>query len=160
MARHSCRSPVLLLLVVLAGCSASPAPERTSPPRQSNSPTEVPHVGRPVTTRTSPGPDGVYPSVGDSPAAGVCGSERGTIVSVDINVDTPSPRCAVIRADQMLRLRNRTADTEYVAIGPYSAKLLPRSDKTFSRPFGEYLARGVHVVEGSPYAGPSLWLKE
>jgi hypothetical protein len=93
------------------------------------------------------------------PAAGICATFPGKLVTVTIFPDLPDPRCAIVQPDQTLQVVNRTLEQLDVHIGPFDASLAPGGDYTFSVPFGKYLAPGVHRVQVLPCCGPELWLQ-
>src|SRR5205814_639503 len=66
---------------------------------------------------TTPGTAvGLEPADSATPAAGICGSEVGRIGNVTLNGggNVPSPRCLVLRIDQLLSVTNAT-DTPITA---------------------------------------------
>ncbi len=93
------------------------------------------------------------------PAAGICASPSGKLVTITIYPDLPDPRCAIIQPDQELQVVNRTLGDLQVHIGTFDAVLAAGGDYTFSVPFGKYLAPGVHQVQVLPCCGPELWLQ-
>ena len=94
------------------------------------------------------------------PAAGICMETAGQLVVITIYPDIPSPRCAVIRPDQILKLINGTQGSLHVSLVTLQADLAPGEEYTFDVPFGEYLpAPGVYSVQVLPCCGPELWLK-
>jgi hypothetical protein len=92
-------------------------------------------------------------------AAGICASFDGGVVEVTINVDVPSPRCAIIRSDQTLTVVNGTPSTVQVSISNFSSNILPGAEYSVDILFGDFLAVGVHQLTVTPYYGPELWLK-
>lgn len=77
-----------------------------------------------------------------------------------VNPDTSTPRCLTVRAAQRLRVVNRSdhfgqhGRTVTVTFADFPPRTLRVGDATiFDRPFGEYLAPGVHFVHISLYAG-------
>jgi hypothetical protein len=88
------------------------------------------------------------------PAEGICATSQGMVVEITINVDVPSPRCAIIRSDQTLTGANATSSTVQVAIGHFSSTILPSPEYSIDVPFGDYLAVGVHQLTVTPYSGP------
>jgi hypothetical protein len=91
------------------------------------------------------------------------------MVTIDINPDTPSPRCVVIRADQRLRVVNTsntfgfTGKPITVTFADYPPRVIQIGQAaTFDRPLGEHLATGVQEVHVSLYPGSfgaEVWLK-
>ena len=94
------------------------------------------------------------------PAAGICASFDGEMVTVTLNPDIPDPRCAKVRADQKLTVVNQTQNTLQVSIGSFKYNLEPGASTVIDTPFGEYLAMGVHQLQVSPCCGSELWLEE
>ncbi len=94
------------------------------------------------------------------PAAGICASFEGQVVTVTLNQDIPDPRCAKVTADQTLTVINNTQSSLQIAIGRFTSSLAPGENKTIDTPFGEYLALGVHQLQVSPCCGAELWLEE
>jgi hypothetical protein len=88
------------------------------------------------------------------------------MLTVRIEPDAPSPRCASVERGQWLRVVNRTGDYGRPAhtvtvdwIPGQSFELRPGESKTFTRHFGDYLARGVHDLRvGSAYRA-EIWLR-
>ncbi len=93
------------------------------------------------------------------PAAGICASFDGTIVTITINSDIPDPRCAKVKPDQTMKVINNTQNQLQITIGKFAASLKPGEQTTFDTPFGEYLAPGVHQLQVSPCCGAELWLE-
>jgi hypothetical protein len=97
--------------------------------------------------------------VADSPAAGICASFEGDQVEVQIYPDVADPRCVKVRANQKLTLHNQTSKPVEFTLGQFNARIEPGQAYTVDRPFGAYLAPGVHLVLALPYSGPELWLE-
>ncbi|MEJ7629741.1 MAG: hypothetical protein WKF54_09135 [Nocardioidaceae bacterium] len=84
-----------------------------------------------------------------------------------INPDTPAPRCAFVTADQRLRVVNSTdrfnqaGKTITIRFPPFPPRVLEiGATTTFDRPFGAYLAPGVHDLRCSfPSGGGEIWLR-
>lgn len=93
------------------------------------------------------------------PAAGICASFDGTVVTVTINTDVPDPRCTKVHPDQTLAVVNNTLNTLVVTIGRFTANVEPGEKTVFATRFGEYLAAGVHQLQVSPCCGAELWLE-
>jgi hypothetical protein len=93
-----------------------------------------------------------------SPAAGICAEFEGLWVTITIRPDTPDPRCAKIRADQMLEVVNQRGELLNVRIGHLEVELAPGESHKFEVPFGDYLALGVHVIDVQPCCGAELVL--
>jgi hypothetical protein len=94
------------------------------------------------------------------PAAGICASFEGDVVTINLFADIPDPRCTKVRPDQILTVSNQTQVTLEVSIGSYKDSLEPGISNTFDTPFGEYLAPGVHQLQVTPCCGAELWLEE
>jgi hypothetical protein len=93
------------------------------------------------------------------PAAGICGSFEGEMVTVTLNPDIPDPRCSKVRPEQKLTVINQTQNTLQVSIGSFTTSLEPGTSTIIDTPFGEYLAQGVHQLQVTPCCGPELWLE-
>jgi hypothetical protein len=93
-----------------------------------------------------------------SPAAGFCGSIEVAQVMISIELGIANPRCVQVRADQTLGVVNHTEGPIEVSLGTYKATLDPAQSVGFDKPFGEYLARGVHLLGVSPCCGAELVL--
>jgi hypothetical protein len=139
----------LLLLIfsalVLAACTG----EVTSPTATSTSKT--------IPTQTA---FTLATPYAQQPAAGICASFEGEMVVVTLNIDVPDPRCAKVNPDQKLTVINNTQAELGVSIGPYKNTLAPGGQYTIDKPFGEYLAPGVHQLTVTPCCGPEIWLEE
>lgn len=103
------------------------------------------------------------------PAAGACGRTAGSVVTVYVDPDVPEPRCTEVRPDQRLRVVNASnrfdqrGKTITVRWAPFASRTLPvGSISSYARPFGSYLARGVHGLRLSLYAGggAEIWLRQ
>jgi hypothetical protein len=103
------------------------------------------------------------PPVSDYPAAGVCPEASGRWVSAQITSkagdNIPNPRCVQVTKRQRLKIINRTGVSIRVTLGPFTIRLRPGAEGAFKKPFGAYLAPGVHSVRVSDdHNGPELWL--
>ncbi len=94
------------------------------------------------------------------PAAGICASFDGDVVTITINADLPDPRCAKVRPDQTLKVVNNTVSPLTMSIGPFKSALLAANSYSIAVPFSEYLLPGVHHLEVLPCCGAELWLVE
>jgi hypothetical protein len=108
----------------------------------------------------------LLPAAAGSPAAGVCGSTTGAVVTVRIEPDTPNPRCAAVTSAQSLRVVNATGDYGQPAhtitvtwIPHQSFTLRPGQAKTFPQHFGAYLAPGVHDLQSGAASRAQIWLR-
>jgi len=102
------------------------------------------------------------PPDADLPAAGICAGTDTSVVEVVLNADVPSPRCTEVTADQRLVVRNATTDAVTVTLADFRVTVAPGESELLDRPFGDYLAPGVHRVStGALYggSGPEIWLK-
>jgi hypothetical protein len=94
------------------------------------------------------------------PAAGICASFEGDVVTINLYPDIPDPRCSQVRPDQILTVSNQTQVALEVSIGSFKDNLEPGARITFDTQFGDYLAPGVHQLQVSPCCGAELWLME
>lgn len=98
-----------------------------------------------------------------SPAAGACAHGTGSTVSIALNPDGPAPRCVTVSAEQQLRVVNQSGVSAItVSWAGYPSRSVPAGKATvYDRPFGDYLAPGVHEVRISQYeSGPlEVWLR-
>lgn len=108
----------------------------------------------PITTQPLP----LATPYAQEPAAGICASFEGEMVTISINPDIPDPRCSKVRADQKLTVINQTQNTLQVSIGSFNVSLEPGAKTIIDTPFGDYLAPGVHQLQVSPCCGAELWL--
>jgi hypothetical protein len=101
------------------------------------------------------------------PTAGICASSgQGSLVTVYVGAATPEPRCIRVRANQHLRVIDRTLEGQpqrsvTITWLPYPTRRLAAGRATvFTRNFGSYLASGVHDLGMSVYAGggAEIWL--
>jgi hypothetical protein len=122
----------------------------------------------PGSTATSTSPQAsasLLPATSESPAAGVCGSTTGSVVTVRIEPDAPNPRCASVTSAQSLRVVNGTSDygqsghsvtVTWIPHQPFT--LRPGQARTFPQHFGAYLAPGVHDLQTGPAYRAQIWL--
>lgn len=113
-----------------------------------------------ITISTTPPPKPQPPDA-NSPAAGICGRAQGPVFSVQMDVDTPLPRCEVVKPGQRLEVVNALDRSTVVRLAHFTARLPPGEVLRIDQPFGAYLARGVHVLAISAYGGggAELWLQ-
>ena len=113
-----------------------------------------------ITVSTTPSPR-LQPPDANSPAAGICAHAQGAVARVQINVDTPSPRCEVVKPKQRLQVVNTLDRSTIVRLAHFAVRLAPRQALSIDQPFGTYLAPGVHDLAISAYAGggAELWLR-
>ena len=142
------RSPILLWLILAAittGCANG-----TSNPIATPSP-------KPDATQTTVALATPY---AQQPAAGICASTDGESVVITLNPELPDPRCSKVLANQKLTVINNTQSDLLVAIGSFEENLAPGGRFTIDKPFGEYLAPGVHQLTVTPCCGAEIWLEE
>jgi len=118
---------------------------------------------------TLPPPSGLVPADSDLPRSGVCAEPpAGTIVSILLLPDLPSPRCVQVTANQTLELVNSSASSGQsgqlvtVTFAGFPPRDIAVGESTsFAMPFSSYLAVGVHEIHISLYggAGPEVWLR-
>ena len=102
----------------------------------------------------------LIPADSTAPAAGICGTDPGTTVTIDANPDTPAPRCAIVTAGQNLRVVNNQAMSITVRFADYAPRdVRPGASTVFQRAFGSFLAPGVHDVSWGVGGPGELWLK-
>lgn len=135
----------LVCILVISACSPSNVQSSQNTPDQA-SPTLTPTL-----TLATP-----YAQL---PAAGICASFDGEVVTITLDIDMPAPRCAKVRPDQTLSVVNNTLSTLRVSIADFSHSLLPGETYTIDVPFGDYLAAGVHQLAVEPCCGAELWLE-
>ena len=165
---------VLASLVFLGGCERSE--ERTRASVSSSAPVTTSGIAMPTSTTTTTGAATSTTSVpaptttrtlkppdADSPAAGICPLVTGTIATVEMHPDVPSPRCVQATPDQRLHVRNEFGREAVVRLASFETRLDNGEGHTFDRPFGHFLAPGVHSIQMSVYSGgygAELWLRE
>ncbi len=136
----------MLLLVSLAACSG-PTVEPTAVTRT------IPIA------QTATASNILATPYAQQPAAGICASFDGKVVTITINPDIPDPRCAKIKPDQSLTVLNNAQKSLLVTIGRFTSNVEPGEKTMIDTPFGEYLAPGVHQLQVSPCCGAELWLE-
>ena len=94
------------------------------------------------------------------PAAGICATFDGDVVTITLNADMPDPRCARVRPDQTLKVVNNAVTPLSISIGPFKSALLAANAYSIDFPFGDYLEPGVHQLQVSPCCGAEIWLEE
>jgi len=104
---------------------------------------------------------GAEPPVPQSPASGYCPVAVGEVATVRVNSDTPSPRCQKVQPGQHLRIVNNTDQPVRAQLAYIDVTIAPGDEWTSERPFGTYLAPGVHSLALSAYAGggAELWVQ-
>jgi len=101
------------------------------------------------------------PPVPQTPAAGVCPMAAGAEATVRVHRDTPSPRCQQVQSGQHLRIINMTDQPVRARLAQIDVTIAPGAEWADGRPFGTYLAPGVHSLALSAYAGggAELWVQ-
>lgn len=140
----SCGLIPVLLVMAISACGPLGAGDGSGMPEATIRPTATFVLATPVS---------------QEPAAGICGSSGTEVIEATIYPDIPDPRCAQVRAEQVLRVVNRTEGPLEVRIGPFAATVEPGGEYTLDVPFGDYLAPGVHSLLVLPCCGPELWLQ-
>ena len=96
------------------------------------------------------------------PASGICASASETdVVRVELNQDVPSPRCQKINRGQRLLIKNNTDEPVLTWFGQnqqYLFNIPAQSEYEVSQSVSLLLAPGVHILYGSPYQGPEIWV--
>jgi hypothetical protein len=103
-------------------------------------------------------PTSLKPPDAASPAAGICARESNSLdlVVVTFQIDNvPSPRCTRVLAHQYLSVKNNTNSEIKVRLAQFVLHIKPGDSQTIDVPFGDYLAPGVHILEG---LGGAIWL--
>lgn len=77
----------------------------------------------------------------------------GGVVTFQLNVDTPNPRCELVLAPQRLRVVNATGTTVTVTFHAIDYVLQPGGEQTFAPAFGAIWQPGDHVLRTSFYGG-------
>lgn len=147
-----------LLAVCLASCTSA-APTGRSP------------TSAEMKTRASAHKhdDERVPADARVPAAGACPRATAAQVVIDVNPDTPAPRCVIVSTLDHLKVVNTSntygqrGATVTVTWSRYPARTLPIGASTlYPAAFGTYLAPGVHFLHLSLYqgsGGAEIWLR-
>lgn len=93
----------------------------------------------------------VYPATSSAPAAGICESAPGRVVTVRLYADMSEFRCYEVNKSQHLRFVNRSKRAMRVRAPFLHVTLQPGQEWTISGRVGSYLAAGDHRV------GSSAW---
>jgi type 1 fimbria pilin len=136
---------VILLIIGLSGCKQNGS--------KSIAPAATPTIGATAIPQPLATPYALQP------AAGICASFEGEMVTINLNIDISDPRCSKVTADQKLTVINQTLSTLQVSIGSFNSNLLPGGTYTVDVPFGDYLEEGVHQLQVSPCCSAELWLE-
>jgi hypothetical protein len=155
--------------VVVAGCGGGDGSTSgsTAAPGQREPQAGASQAGPPtVRVARAKSVSGVEKAGGRTPAAGVCPEGDEPVMTVDLHIDTPEPRCVVLHSSQRLRLVNLTgvgpggkATAVRVDFAGFTAKLAPGQAAIFDAPAGSYLAAGTHGMEVKGAPGPQVWVK-
>ena len=146
----------------------------TAPTLASTSPTPTQTTPTPTSGATAPTPSSqtgrtLVPADSRYPAAGACAFVGGTVVTVTMDPDVPSPRCVSLHPGQQLRVVNASAllgsppVTITVRWADYAPRVLqPGQSTTYTDAAGSYLAVGVHRIVTAPLYGgggaAQVWL--
>jgi len=147
-----------ILVLVLTAC-AGPVPS-ASPGQPSE--TAVALVSSPAARSAPPASQALEAPDASFPTAGACPDLwPGSIATFQLNIDTPNPRCGVVRASQQLRVVNATGTTVTVTFHGVDYVLKPGGEQTFAPTFGAIWQPGDHVLHVSFYGGgdgPEIFL--
>jgi len=104
---------------------------------------------------------GAEPPVIQSPASGYCPVAVGEVATVRAVRSFTSPRCQKVQPGQHLRIVNNTDQPVHAQLAYIDVTIAPGNEWADGRPFGTYLAPGVHSLALSAYAGggAELWLQ-
>ncbi len=101
----------------------------------------------PVPTTSS---RGLKPPDSDSPASGICAESQGEIVEFTLTSDGPAmPRCAKVIGAQRIKLINATGAVVQVNLAHFNMSIPVDSSVLLDQRVDEYLAPGVHWVNGA-----------
>ena len=91
----------------------------------------------------------------DSPASGICAEVQGSeVVEFTLTADGPAvPRCAKVTGSQRIKFTNATNAVIQVNFAHFNMSILPGSWALLDQRVDEYLAPGVHFVNGA-----EVWL--
>jgi len=102
----------------------------------------------------------LVPAESRFPTAGICARPAESTVTIVINPDTAAPRCTLVRRDQFLKIVNSSNSFgqpgEAITVtlpGGVQRRIGVGDSFLVDRPFGAYLAPGVHRVMVSLYSG-------
>ncbi len=101
------------------------------------------------------------PPLPQTPAAGVCPMAVGAEATVRAVRSFTSPRCQQVQPGQHLRIVNNTDQPVRAQLAYIDVTIAPGDEWADGRPFGTYLAPGVHKLALSAYAGggTELWVQ-
>src|SRR5262249_49217563 len=103
----------------------------------------------PAPSTTTPTTQQLEPPDAANPAAGACEPSSGAVATVSVGSadNVPSPRCAIVRDNQRVRVVNVGATTLDVTIGKhFQANVPAHGEYTFRDAVDAYLAHGVHYL--------------
>lgn len=99
------------------------------------------------------------------PTAGVCGEGEEAERTVTIHGDIPNPRCTIFHRGQRLAIENETSEPLTISLAAglhrygFSVTIPPLGRYEHPYPLDTFLAKGVHRLEGPPYAAAELWIQ-
>ena len=137
---------VAVLIIPLSACVQAGTVSTSSAPTSSASDTALPYS--------------LATPYAQEPAAGICTTFDGDVVTITLNADVPDPRCTKVRPDQTLKVVNNTVTPLSISIGPFKSALLAANAYSIDVPFSDYLKPGVHQLQVSPCCGAEIWLVE
>ena len=137
---------VAILIIPLSACVQTGTESTSEAPAPTVKPTILPY--------------GLATPYAQEPAAGICATFDGDVVTITLNADVPDPRCAQVRSDQTLKVVNNTVTPLSISLGPFKSALLAANAYSIDVPFGDYLEPGVHQLQVSPCCGAEIWLVE
>jgi hypothetical protein len=86
-------------------------------------------------------------------AVPICAPDAAQTITFVLGVDTPRPRCAVVRADQWLRVVNEFHEKVIATLGRLRIVVGDRGSVTVRVPFSAYLTRGTWLLTPNFYQG-------
>jgi hypothetical protein len=115
-----------------------------------------------VTPTATPTASDLEPADADQPVAGACvGPLAGEVVTVELHVDVPVPRCVRVTPNQRLRVANQRTETVSVVIAG-TTLVMQSGEATIASPhLGSIWQPGVHVVIANSAKGEArfeVWL--
>lgn len=93
------------------------------------------------------------PDIEGAGAAGVCLRSEGGGAVVSLGVDTPTPRCIIVRGGQRLTVVNKLSRPVTVLLGGKGFQVAAAGESTFPLRFEQYLAPGAHSAKTDAYPG-------
>jgi hypothetical protein len=116
-------------------------------------------IARPADPALTASPTGndLEPPDASEPAAGICeGPSKGPVATIQLNVDTASPRCLQVLPTQRLQIANRFGESVSVTVAGATFELADNDTRLVSAELGQIWEPGVHLVKTSAYAGGNL----